>query len=73
MKILREIIWDNMRKNKRSSLAIMIALFLMTTLMSCFSGMVYTMWQMQLLWKNGITETGMENCLMKRMAEIWKN
>ena len=44
MKILREIIWDNMRKNKRSSLAIMIALFLMTTLMSCFSGMVYTMW-----------------------------
>lgn len=44
MKILREIIWDNMRKNKRSSFAIMIALFLMTTLMSCFSGMVYTMW-----------------------------
>ena len=44
MKILREYVWDSIRKNKRTSLAIMIALFLMTTMMSCFCGFVYTMW-----------------------------
>ena len=44
MKILREYILDNIRQNKRSSIAIMIALFLMTSMMSCFCGMVYTMW-----------------------------
>lgn len=44
MKILREYVWDNIRRNKRTSIAIMTALFLMTTLMSCFSGFVYTMW-----------------------------
>lgn len=44
MRILREYVLDSIRRNKRTSLAIMIALFLMTTLMSCFSGFVYTMW-----------------------------
>ena len=44
MKILREYVWDAIRKNKRTSLAIMTALFLMTTMMSCFCGFVYTMW-----------------------------
>lgn len=44
MKILREYVWDSLRRNKRTSLAIMTALFLMTTLMSCFCGFVYTMW-----------------------------
>ena len=46
MKILREYVWDAIRKNKRTSLAIMTALFLMTTMMSCFCGFVYTMWKM---------------------------
>ncbi len=36
MKILREYILDNIRQNKRSSIAIMIALFLMTSMMSLF-------------------------------------
>lgn len=44
MKILREYVWDTIRRNKRTSIAIMTALFLMTTMMSCFSGFVYTMW-----------------------------
>lgn len=44
MKILREYVWDSIRKNKRTSIAIMTALFLMTTMMSCFCGFVYTMW-----------------------------
>lgn len=44
MKILREYVWDSIRRNKRTSIAIIIALFLMTTMMSCFSGFVYTMW-----------------------------
>ena len=44
MKILHEYVWDTLRQNKRSSLIIMIALFLMTTLMSCFCGLVYTLW-----------------------------
>lgn len=44
MKILREYVWDSIRKNKRTSIAIMTALFLMTAMMSCFSGFVYTMW-----------------------------
>ena len=42
MKILRECMLDNIRQNKRSSVAIIIALFLMTSMMSCFCGMVYT-------------------------------
>lgn len=56
MKILREYVWDTVRKNKRTSLAIIIALFLMTTLMSCVCGFFYTMWtdavQMS-KWENG--------------------
>lgn len=44
MKILREYVWDSLRRNKRTSIAIMTALFLMTTMMSCFCGFVYTMW-----------------------------
>lgn len=44
MKILREYVWDTLRRNKRTSIAIMTALFLMTTMMSCFCGFVYTMW-----------------------------
>lgn len=44
MKILREYVWDTLRQNKRSGAVIMIALFLMTSLMSCFCGLVYTMW-----------------------------
>lgn len=44
MKVLREYVWDTIRRNKRTSLAIMTALFLMTTMMSCFCGFVYTMW-----------------------------
>ncbi|WP_050638693.1 MULTISPECIES: ABC transporter permease [Clostridia] len=44
MKILREYVWDTIRRNKRTSIAIMTALFLMTTMMSCFCGFVYTMW-----------------------------
>ena len=43
MKILRECMLDNIRQNKRSSVAIIIALFLMTSMMSCFCGIVYTM------------------------------
>lgn len=38
MKILRECMLDNIRQNKRSSVAIIIALFLMTSMMSCFCG-----------------------------------
>lgn len=44
MKILREYVWDSLKRNKRTSLAIMTALFLMTTLMTCFCGFIYTMW-----------------------------
>ena len=44
MKIIREYVWDTLKRNKRTSLAIMTALFLMTTMMSCFCGFVYTMW-----------------------------
>lgn len=44
MKILHEYVWDTLRQNKRSSVVIMISLFLMTTLMSAFCGFVYTMW-----------------------------
>ena len=40
MKILREYVWDTLRQNKRSGVIIMVALFLMTTLMSVFSGLV---------------------------------
>lgn len=44
MKIIREYVWDTLKRNKRTSLSIMTALFLMTTMMSCFCGFVYTMW-----------------------------
>ncbi len=56
MKILREYVWDTVRKNKRTSLAIIIALFLMTTLMSCVCGFFYTMWTDGIRmskWENG--------------------
>lgn len=44
MKVLREYVWDSIRRNRRTSIAIMAALFLMTTMMSCFCGFIYTMW-----------------------------
>lgn len=44
MKIVREYVWDTLRQNKRTSIAIMAALYLMTAMMSCFCGFVYTMW-----------------------------
>ena len=56
MKILREYVWDTLRQNKRSGVIIMIALFLMTSLMSCFCGLVYTMWTDAVVlekWHNG--------------------
>ena len=56
MKILHEYVWDTVRKNKRTSLAIIIALFLMTTLMSCVCGFFYTMWTDAVRmskWENG--------------------
>lgn len=56
MKILREYVWDTIRQNKRSSAVIITALFLMTTLMSCFCGLVYTMWTDAVVlekWHNG--------------------
>lgn len=56
MKILREYVWDSIKKNKKSSIAIMISLFLMTTMMSCFCGFVYTMWSDSVAlskWENG--------------------
>ena len=56
MKILREYVWDTLRQNKRSGIIIMTALFLMTSLMSCFCGFVYTMWTDAVVlekWHNG--------------------
>ena len=56
MKILREFVWDTLRQNKRSAVIIMTALFLMTSLMSCFCGLVYTMWTDAVVlekWHNG--------------------
>ena len=56
MKILHEYVWDTLRQNKRSSVVIMISLFLMTTLMSAFCGFVYTMWSDAVVlekWHNG--------------------
>lgn len=56
MKILREYVWDTLRQNKRSGAIIMTALFLMTSLMSCFCGLVYTMWTDAVVlekWHNG--------------------
>lgn len=56
MKILRQYVCDTLRQNKRSSIVIIIALFLMTTLMSCFCGLVYTMWTDAVVlekWHNG--------------------
>lgn len=56
MKILREYVWETLRQNKRSGTIIMTALFLMTSLMSCFCGLVYTMWTDAVVlekWHNG--------------------
>lgn len=56
MKILREYVWETLRQNKRSGAIIMTALFLMTSLMSCFCGLVYTMWTDAVVlekWHNG--------------------
>ncbi len=56
MKLLREYVWDTLRQNKRSAAIIMTALFLMTSLMSCFCGLVYTMWTDAVVlekWHNG--------------------
>lgn len=56
MKILHEYVWDTIRQNKRSSIVIVISLFLMTTLMSAFCGLVYTMWSDAVVlqkWHNG--------------------
>ncbi len=56
MKILREYVWDTLLQNKRSGVIIMTALFLMTSLMSCFCGLVYTMWTDAVVlekWHNG--------------------
>lgn len=44
MQVIREYVFSSLRRNKNTSAAILVALFLMTTLMSCFCGMVYTMW-----------------------------
>lgn len=44
MQVIREYAFESLRRNKYTSAAILVALFLMTTLMSCFCGMVYTMW-----------------------------
>lgn len=44
MQVIREYVFGSLRRNKYTSAAILAALFLMTTLMSCFCGMVYTMW-----------------------------
>ena len=56
MKLLREYVWDTLRQNKRSAVIIMTALFLMTSLMSCFCGLVYTTWTDAVVlekWHNG--------------------
>ncbi len=56
MQVIREYVFSSLRRNKYTSAAILVALFLMTTLMSCFSGMVYTMWADDVFlnkWKNG--------------------
>ncbi len=44
MQVIREYVFGSLLRNKYTSAAILAALFLMTTLMSCFCGMVYTMW-----------------------------
>lgn len=44
MRILREYVLGSICRNKRTSTAIFIALFLMASLMSCCCGLVYTMW-----------------------------
>ncbi len=44
MRILREYVLGSIYRNKRTSAAIFTALFLMTSLMSCFCGVVYTQW-----------------------------
>lgn len=44
MQVIQEYVFSSLRRNKHTSAAILVALFLMTTLMSCFCGLVYTMW-----------------------------
>lgn len=44
MRILREYVLNSIFRNKRTSAAVFTALFLMSSLMSCFCGLVYTMW-----------------------------
>lgn len=44
MQVIREYVFSSLRRNKYTSAAILAALFLMTTLLSSFCAMVYTMW-----------------------------
>ncbi|ENY8694181.1 TPA: ABC transporter permease [Clostridioides difficile] len=44
MNILQEYTLDFVRRNKRSSIAIMLAILLTTTMMSSLCGLLYTMW-----------------------------
>lgn len=56
MRILREYVLNSIYRNKRTSAAIFTALFLMTSLMSCFCGLVYTQWTDAVFldrWKDG--------------------
>ena len=71
MKILREYVWDTIRRNKRTSIAIMTALFLMTTMMSCFCGFVYTMWTDAIALTKMGTVTGTVNSLIQLMGKTW--
>ena len=45
MKILREYTLDFIRRNKRTSCAIMIALYLASTFLSALCGFINTMWK----------------------------
>lgn len=72
MKILRECMLDNIRQNKRSSVAIIIALFLMTSMMSCFCGHGIHHVDSSIERKNGIMETGTGNCLMILMEKTFR-
>lgn len=56
MRILREYVLSSIYRNKRTSAAIFTALFLMTSMMSCFCGLVYTQWTDAVFldkWKDG--------------------
>ncbi|MEF2966982.1 ABC transporter permease [Paenibacillus sp. M1] len=56
MKILREYTLDYVRRNKKSSLAIMIAILIATTLLSALSGFVYSIYMNNI--RLTILETG---------------